>query len=142
MKNRILLFVLVGLMTTFTFAQSKDEAKIDANVKKLYEAMVSQNKSVLENLTSEKLTYGHSSGTIEDKSEYVEAVLTGSFDFFSITPEEQKITVSGDTGIARHIFVANGTNNGEKADVRIGVMMTWQKKSGKWLLLARQAYKL
>lgn len=143
MKYKIISFVFVGLIGILGHAQSIDEkAQIEKNVNELYTAMVSQDKNVLQKLTMDVLTYGHSSGTIENKSEYVNAVMTGSFDFHSIIPEDQEITISGDTGISRHFFVAKGTNNGEDANVRIGVLMTWQKIKNKWLLLARQAYKL
>lgn len=104
--------------------------------------MVDKDGKALENLTAKDLTYGHSSGKIENKAQYIDAVLNGTFVFSSIVPEEQNIHISGDTAIVRHIFVAEGSNDGEPADVRIGIMMTYQKQEGKWILLARQAYKL
>ncbi|PKA96550.1 uncharacterized protein DUF4440 [Flavobacteriaceae bacterium MAR_2009_75] len=143
MKNKILFYALLGLVTLVGNAQSEDpKSQIEKGVTELYEAMVTQNKTKLDKLTMKDLTYGHSSGTIENKKEYIEAIMTGSFDFSSIIPEDHRVIISGDTGISRHLFVAKGTNNGEPADVRIGVMMTWQKIKNKWLLLARQAYKL
>ncbi|WP_209400099.1 nuclear transport factor 2 family protein [Pseudozobellia sp. WGM2] len=143
MKNKILFYALLGLVTLVGNAQSEyPKSQIEKGVTELYEAMVTQNKTKLDKLTMTDLTYGHSSGTIENKKEYIEAIMTGSFDFSSIIPEDHSVIISGDTGISRHLFVAKGTNNGEPADVRIGVMMTWQKIKNKWLLLARQAYKL
>ncbi len=138
-KKSLSLFLLLAFLQ---LNAQTDAQRIEKGVEKLYEAMVNKDKKGLMHLTSKQLTYGHSSGTIENREEYVEAVLTGSFDFFSIIPEDQTIYISNDTGIARHIFVATGTNNGEKADVRIGVLMTWQKQGDNWQLLARQAYKL
>lgn len=138
-KMSLSLFFLLAFLQLN--AQS-DIQRIEKGVEKLYEAMVNKDEKGLMHLTSKQLTYGHSSGTIENKEQYIEAVMTGSFDFFSIIPENQTIYISKDIGIARHIFVANGTNNGEKEDVRIGVLMTWQKQGDNWQLLARQAYKL
>ena len=138
-KKSLSLFLFLAFLQLN--AQS-DIQRIEKGVEKLYEAMVNKDEKNLMHLTSKQLTYGHSSGTIENKEQYIEAVMTGSFDFFSIIPENQTIYISKDIGIARHIFVATGTNNGEKADVRIGVLMTWQKQGDNWQLLARQAYKL
>ena len=90
----------------------------------------------------ESLTYGHSSGKIENKKEYVDGVLNGGFQFSSITPENQTITTSGKTGIVRHIFKGEGTNNGAPATVNIGCLLVFQKEGKQWRLLARQAYKL
>lgn len=143
MKNRNILSILLTLCTVIVFAQSNnDQQQLDTAVKELYRAMVDKDGKTLENLTTQDLTYGHSSGNIENKTQYIDAVLHGSFEFSSIVPEEQKIHISGKTAIVRHIFVAEGTDNGEPADVRIGIMMTYQKQNGKWKLLARQAYKL
>ncbi len=143
MKNRNTLSILLAFCTVIVFAQSNnDQQKLDTAVKELYRAMVDKNDNALENLTAKDLTYGHSNGKIEDKTQYIDAILNGPFVFSSIVPDEQKIYISGKTAIIRHIFIAEGTNDGEPADVRIGVMMTYQKQDGKWKLLARQAYKL
>ena len=138
------MWAVVGLFSLVSCAQnsSNDEGQITAGVDSLYEAMVSKDKTSLENLTAKNLTYGHPSATLENKGQYVSAVMTGSFEFISITPVDQSIEISGDTAIVRHIFEAKGVNDGTPTDVRIGVMMTWQKQKGNWILLARQAYKL
>ena len=138
------MWAVIGLFSLVSCAQSSatDEGEITAKVDDLYGAMVSKDRNVLENLTAKNLTYGHSSGTLENKSQYVEAVMTGPFDFLAIKPVDQSIEISGDTAIVRHIFEAKGVNDGVDADVRIGILMTWQKQKGSWLLLARQAYKL
>lgn len=143
MKKRTILSILLAFCTVIAFAQSNnDHQQLDTAVKELYKAMVDKDGKTLENLTAKDLTYGHSNGKIEDKMQYIDAMLNGPFIFSSIVPDEQNIHISGKTSIVRHIFVAEGTNDGEPADVRIGVMMTYQKQSGKWKLLARQAYKL
>ncbi len=116
--------------------------EIEVSVTQLYAAMIEKNKSVLQNLTMDKLTYGHSSGKVEDKSEYVDGVLNGAFQFSSITPTDQTISVVGDVGIVRHIFKAEGTNDSTPAKVNIGCLMVFQKQNNSWKLLARQAFKI
>ncbi|WP_373517459.1 nuclear transport factor 2 family protein [Pricia sp.] len=143
MKKRNFLSILLALCTVIVFAQSNnDQQQLDTAVEELYRAMVDKDGKTLENLTAKDLTYGHSSGKIEDKPQYLDAVLNGSFEFSSIVPEGQNIHISGKTAIVRHIFVAEGTDDGEPTDVRIGVLLIYQKQGGKWKLLARQAYKL
>ncbi len=130
--------------STLLFAQTNKEEiiKIGANVEKLYVAMVDKDKSILQDLTMEKLSYGHSSGKIENKSEYVDGVLNGAFQFSSIMPVDQTITIAKDVAIVRHIFKGEGTNNGTPAKVNIGCLLIFQKDNGNWKLLARQAFKL
>ena len=127
-------------MTACSYAQNNGD--LETVVVKLYTAMVNKEKAVLQNLTSDKLTYGHSSGTLEDKSQFIEAVMNGSFDYISINPEDQKIIISGNVALVRHIFVTNALNEGKPTNVRIGNLMTFQKLNEEWKLLARQAYKL
>ncbi|MFC3973309.1 nuclear transport factor 2 family protein [Maribacter confluentis] len=117
-------------------------AKIESKVKEIYTAMVVKDKDVLEDLTLEKLSYGHSNGKIENKSEYVDGVLNGSFQFTSITPIDQTISIVDDVGIVRHVFNGEGINNGMPAKVNIGCLLIFQKGNGNWKLLARQAFKL
>lgn len=145
MPIRTAVLIIVVSISCFSSisAQSKDKnvAKIEITVTELYKAMVDRDKIILQDLTMNKLTYGHSSGTIENKAEYVDGVLNGAFQFTEITPVNQSISISGKVGVVRHIFDANGTNNGKPADVRIGCLLIF-KKEGQWKLLARQAYKL
>ena len=138
------ILTLVGIFCFSTLlAQSDDKniAKIEKTVTSLYKAMVDKDKTKLQDLTMDELTYGHSSGTIENKAEYVDGVLNGAFQFTAIAPVNQSISLSGKVGVVRHIFEAKGTNNGKPADVRIGCLLIFQKEGGGWKLLARQAYK-
>jgi hypothetical protein len=52
------------------------------------------------------------------------------------------LNISGKNAVVRHLFITKGSNDGKMTDVRIGVLMVFQKKNGHWKLLARQAYKL
>lgn len=139
-NNFMILFILFALSSC---GQTIDlDAEVETTVDALYKAMVDKDEATLKNLTADKLTYGHSSGTLEDKAQFIDAVMNGSFDYISITPEEQIIIISDDVALVRHIFVTNALNDGEPTDVRIGNLMTFQKQNGKWKLLGRQAYKL
>ena len=106
-------------------------------------AMVNPTVELMKGLCAEELTYGHSSGLIQNKAEFIDDIVNGPFDFISLEAPEQTIHISGNIAIVRHIFLAKGTNAGEAVDVRIGNMQVYQKdKDGKLKLLARQAYKL
>jgi ketosteroid isomerase-like protein len=142
MKYLINVFFLSLLFFLPSTANAQNEAAVATVVDKLYSAMIAKDKSVLIDLTSEKLTYGHSSDTLEDKEQFIDAVMNGSFDYVSITAKNQEIIISGDVALVRHIFMTNALNNGAPVDVSIGNLMTFQKQNDEWKLLARQAYKL
>lgn len=137
-----LLLVFAFYVLTACGQTSEANRVVEVKVDALYEAMVEKDEATLINLTAENLSYGHSSGNIEDRAQFIEAVMNGPFDYLSIIPEDQKIILSGDVALVRHIFVTNALNDGKPVDVRIGNLMTFQKQNGEWKLLGRQAYKL
>lgn len=137
-----LLVVFAFYVLTACGQTSEANSAVEKKVDVLYKAMVEKDEAILKTLTAEDLSYGHSSGTLEDKAQFIKAVMNGPFDYLSITPEDQKIILSGDVALVRHIFVTNALNDGEPVDVRIGNLMTFQKQNGEWKLLGRQAYKL
>ena len=142
MKKILCLFIFSFLLIAGSNAQSKDEKDVASAVQKFNKAMVDADKKALENITAEKLSYGHSSGKVENKTEFVDAVVNGPFDFLTLDGEDQTINVAGETAVVRHVFVSKAKNAGTPVDVRIGNVLVWQKQNGEWKLLARQAYKL
>lgn len=142
MKIRTILSLICILMASSVFAQTVDEKEVAAGVEALRNAMIDGSKSALERVTAKELSYGHSSGKIEDKVEFVEVIATGKNDFKSITLSEQTIRIVNSIAIVRHKFTAEVINNGIAQIPNIGVMQIWSKQQGKWLLLARQAFKL
>jgi len=123
-------------------AQSADEKAVAAAVEALRKAMIDPTKATLEGITVKELSYGHSNGLVEDQSAFVEAMTSGKSDFVSITLEEQTIKIVGNTAIVRHKLSADTNNNNTPGKVNLGVLLIWQKQSGQWKLIARQAVKL
>ena len=118
------------------------KSEVENAVQALNDALADPEKSSLEDMTSKKLLYVHSSGKVQDREEFIDDLINGPFDFLSVDISDESIHISGDTAIARHVLSAKGTNKGEPAEVHIGIMLVFQKKNGKLQLLARQAYKL
>ncbi|MBP8113867.1 MAG: nuclear transport factor 2 family protein [Chitinophagaceae bacterium] len=141
MKSIIVSVVFI-LSVSAINAQSKQEKAVTNAVEQLRIAMVDGNKSQLENLTSDKLSYGHSGGKIEDKNSFVNNITTGGSDFVSIDLSEQTISVSGKTAIVRHILTAKTNDGGKPGDVHLRILLIFQKDGGSWKLLARQAVKI
>jgi ketosteroid isomerase-like protein len=133
-----ILFLLTGFSVT---AQSKPEKAVANAVEKLRKAMVDANKADLESSVSDQLSYGHSGGHIDDKKEFVEKLTSGKSDFVTIGLTEQTISVSGKVAVVRHILTAKTNDGGKPGDVHLRILLVFQKKEGKWILLARQAVK-
>ena len=125
------------------FAQTKDEKAVADAVDLLRMAMINANKTALENLAAEKLSYGHSGGHIDDKREFIDKIVNGTSDFVSIDLTEQTISISDGVAVVRHVFNAKTNDAGkEPGEVHLRVLLVWQKQKGGWKLLARQAVKI
>src|SRR5437016_12297956 len=73
--------------------QGKEEKAVSAAVHALRRAMVDPDKVVLEKLTLQELSYGHSNGVVQNQVEFIEALTSGKSDFVSIDLSEQSITI-------------------------------------------------
>jgi ketosteroid isomerase-like protein len=143
MIKRLIFTSVILLATTIGLkAQSKDETDVANAVEKLRKAMVDGNKSDLESIAMDKLSYGHSGGHVEGKAEFVEKIASGKSDFVTIDLSEQTITISGNTAIVRHKLEAKTNDGGKPAEVHLLVLLIFQKDHKQWKLLARQAVKI
>lgn len=135
------LFTLCFLLCcTLVFAQAEKE--VEAKVETLRLALIDPTEANLKAISSENLSYGHSSGKLENQSQFIEALVSGVSDFASITFKDQTIQMEKDIAIVRHKLAADITDGGVSNSIEIGVMLVWHKEKGQWKLLARQAYKL
>ena len=134
--------IAIIFLNTMSFGQSKDEKAVADAVEQLRNAMVNGDKAMLVKLTEEKLSYGHSSGHIDDKKVFVEKLTNGSSDFVTIDLSEQTISISDKVAVVRHTLHAKTNDGGKPGEVHLKVLLIWQKGKDGWKLLARQAIKI
>lgn len=139
--NKILTFVFALLVSTHAFSDTPAD-RLEQRINALSQAMIDPDAKTLQSLTAAALNYGHSSGRVEDQKTFIKNLLNGSSDFVTIDLQDQEISLIDDIAIVRHTLTGKTNDNGKPGDVRIGVMMVWQKQKGEWKLLARQAFKL
>jgi ketosteroid isomerase-like protein len=137
--------VLVGFLCLFSgyvaAAASTSDKDVAQAVDHLTDAMLHKNITQLQALTAENLTYGHSSGKIQDKKEFIADIETGKSAFKTLEMQNQTITVSGDVALVRHHFSAQALKGTEVIPTEIENFQIWQKQHGKWLLVGRQAFR-
>ncbi len=144
MLHRILftpLFASVFFLTAS--AQTKQQNAVAVAVETLRKAMVDGDRTTLQHIAMDGLSYGHSGGKVEDKATFVENIANGSSDFVTINLTDQTIYVSGKTAIVRHRLSATTNDKGKDAGtVNLAIMTVWQKDKKEWKMLARQAVKV
>jgi len=78
---------------------------------------------------------------VEDKKEFIRKITTKATVYSNIIITNQTISVSGDVAISRNMSDIFTNDNDKPVELKLLVLMVWQKKSGQWKLLARQAVK-
>jgi len=142
MKQLFCLLLIITAAGNVLMAQSKDEKEVAAAVESLRKVMVDPDKATLEKLTSPDLSYGHSSGKVQNQAEFIDALVSGASDFLNIDLSDQTIKVIGNTAIVRHVLNANTSDNGKPGVAKIAILLIWTKQGKEWKLLARQAVKI
>ena len=138
MKKLFTLFIFAMVIQT-GFSQTKAEIDVANAVETLRKAMVDADKNVLDKIATTELSYGHSSGKVEDKTAFVEALTSAKSDFVKIDLTEQTIKMAGKTAIVRHKLAGDIKDGGKPASVKLLILQIWQKQGAGWKLLARQA---
>jgi hypothetical protein len=142
MKKTFLIIALFICNIALIQAQTSEESKVAEAVEFLKKAMIDGERASLEKIAHEGLSYGHSSGNIETKAMFVEAISSGKSDFKTIDLTDQSIKVYGKTAIVRHKFFAETNNGGTPGTVKLSILLVFQKVKNQWQLLARQAVKI
>jgi len=142
MKRLFFVLFAIAISCNIVLAQSNDEKAVSAAVENLRKAMVDPTKAALEKLTAPELSYGHSSGKVQNQSEFIDALVSGASDFLNIDLTEQTIKIVGNTAIVRHVLSAATSDNGKAGNAHIAILLVWIKQNKEWKLLARQAVKI
>jgi len=123
-------------------AEGGDEAGVTQAIEALRKATLAQDKAKLEQLSAAELSYGHSSGVVQNRAEFIDGVITRKSTVKSIDFPELKVGVAGNNAVARHLWVSESEMDGKPTSTKIGILSVWTKQDGGWKLLARQGYKL
>ena len=101
------------LRNSSAVAASADEAAVGQAVEALRKATLGQDKTQLEALCADQLSYGHSSGRVENKAQFIDGVMTRKAIVKSITLSDHIITVVGTDAVARHTWASESETDGK-----------------------------
>ncbi len=136
-----LLIIVLLLNVVFANAQT-DEEKLTLTLKEFHQSLVKKNTVSINQQTDKALSYGHSNGWVETKTEMIKNLETGYTSYKSINEDSLQVTINGNVAHAR--FVGDyevSLNGGNGVVYHLKVLEVWVKKGKRWLLFARQAVK-
>ena len=121
-------------------AQSTDSGPVAQAVQQLHEALLKRDQKRLSELTAAQLTYGHSTGGVEDRATFIDNVAAGKTSFARIDFDESVISVTRDVAWVRGSMRAEmNSAGGGTAQVAFKILYVFIKERGAWKLLVRQS---
>ncbi|HLX61699.1 MAG TPA: nuclear transport factor 2 family protein [Planctomycetota bacterium] len=146
MTKRVRGFVLATALVFISARAAEDAelAAIKAADDERVAATLAADKARLEAIFSDELRYAHSTGNVDTKASYVEALSGGKLKYLAIEYKERNFTVP-----ERHIALmtarvrmkTTSAATGE-SDNLFSVLAVWREEKGKWRFLAWQSCKL
>ncbi|MBK8501108.1 MAG: TIM barrel protein [Saprospiraceae bacterium] len=104
-----------------------DVQGVELSVERLHKAIVDADSLALMNLTTEELTYGHSSGAVENRQLFISNLLSGKSDFAKIEVTDQDVTVKGDVAWVRLNMAAELVNAGAITPIALKMLYIWTR---------------
>jgi hypothetical protein len=135
----VMFFVLL-FMTVSVIAQT-EEAKLITTIKEFHQALVQKNTVSLNQQTDKALSYGHSNGWVQTKTDLIKDFETGLISYQSIKEDSINVLINGNMANVRFVSDISATLRGNSTSFHLKVLEVWVKKGKRWLLFARQAVK-
>lgn len=129
----------IGLATA---AQTRQKTTLLQQVEAFRLALISGKRADLAPLVSDRLSYGHSNGRIEDKEAFLKQLESGASDFVTANFNNQVVQISGPVALVRHELQADIKDGGVPGSIRLHVLLVWHREGKTWRLLARQSTRL
>lgn len=143
--KKIVLFAFVAFAFTNVFAQAnKNEEEVWRKVETLTNAIFGKKDSLaLVDLVSTKVTYGHSTGLVEDKPAMIKNAVGNPGSYKDIAIERLSMSLDNNTAVLRHnLRGVNVDAKGAESPLNLQILQVWRKEGGKWRIWARQAVKI
>jgi len=139
MKIAITFLFLLGFVAVH--AQSKDEAELTQKTYLLSHTIFGTKDSLtLEGLLASTVSYGHSHGNLQSRSEMIKGVVHNASNYSDTAVSGIKIFIEDNTAIVRYLFKAKeNKKEGSVTDLNFSMLLVWIKEKGVWKLMARQA---
>ena len=141
-RQRTMMVAAVLLLVARAGAEDPAEAAVLVREEGRLQAMVKADLAALEDVLADDLSYIHSSGSADNKREFIEAIRTGRLKYKQLDREGVAVRVYGDVAVVTgrgRFQVRSGEND---LDVRLVFTDVYVKRGGKWRMVAWQSTRL
>lgn len=103
------------------------------------QAMIEADQNVLEELLANELTWTHSSGATESKSQFIAAIASGNVVYETLDIEDDQIRQFGDVLIHNGILRGRASRDGQLKGLNAKFLAVWRGREEKLELVAWQS---
>jgi len=112
-------------------AADEKQAVLDAQDRR-WKATVDADVETLGRMTTDDMTYTHSSARVDTRASFLDSLKSGRADYQSIVPEERGVRLYGDAAVVAGIAHVLVKAEGNDIDVRLRFTELYVKQDGQW----------
>lgn len=141
MKKTVLIFFLFGIYIGIQAQPPQEQAVLKLSEKK-FQWMITLNYDSLVPVLDEQMTFIHSNGWVETKTEFIQDIKSAKLRYNSITVTEASVRFYSGTAIVIGRGKFNVRLEGKDLEFDLKYTEVYIQKNGKWLLASRHANRL
>ena len=139
MKSTLSFIFLVLFVFGFSQTYSKKEKALLSQVSKLDSLMENNDSKILE-LFSDDVSFGHSNGWIQNKSDFKKDFESGKVKYQSVEQTELKeFNIKSKFANIRRIIAVKGLYKNDEFEMKLSVLEFWILEKRIWKLWSRQS---
>ena len=139
--KKLLFGSLVLFLFNSSFAQI-DSVGLKNAMQQLDKALLQKDETVLKSVLHKDLSYGHSNGWIQSKSDILNDFTSGKLTYSKIENNSSAIIIiTKEYATVKTNTNAEGVVNGTAFNLKLHIMQFWVKTKRGWQLIARQSAK-
>ena len=140
--KKLLFGSLVLFLFNNSFAQI-DSVGLKNAMQQLDKTLLQKDETILKSALHKDLSYGHSNGWIQSKSDILNDFKSGKLAYDKIENNSSVIIIiTRDYATVKTNTNAEGVVNGTAFNLKLHIMQFWIKTKNGWQLIARQSAKL
>ena len=110
-----------------------DREEIKQRYEKMCSAMIKKDREALENVLDDSYVLVHMTGMRQSKSEFIDAVMDGTLNYYSAVHESESVDITGDTAVVvGRSYVQAAVFGGGKHYWHLQQTCSLKKTNGNW----------
>ena len=141
--HKYLIILFIGLLPLLSFSQENTsplQMELMMKMLELKNALINKDSIALDDVLANDVSYGHTSGLIQTKSELIRSVVSKEQDYKNIIPSDMFIRIYNNTAVVTMKSAVDMIYQGKPLDFKMYILLVWIK-TNKWHLVARQSVK-